>query len=66
MDNVCAIVLTVVCGVIWVLAGIVVCVITGVGVLVFGGGIVVAIGISGFAPWLRSVDFLLIVFPSIL
>ena len=59
-------VLTVVRGVIMVVAGVVICVVTCVGVHVFVAGIVVADEISGFTPWLRSDDFLLIVFPSIL
>ena len=64
--GVCITVLTIVCGVIMVLARVVVCVVTFVGICVFGGVIVVAAEISGFVPWLSSGDFLLIVFPSIM
>ena len=64
--GVCITVLTVVCGVDRVVGWVVVCVVTFVGICVFGVVIVVAVEISGFAPWLSSGDFLLIVFPSIL
>ena len=64
--DVCITVLTIVCGVIMVFARVVACVVTFVGICVFGVVNVVAVEISGFAPWLSSGDFLLIVFPSIL
>ena len=64
--GVCTTVFTVVRGVITVLVGVVVCIVTCVRICVIGAVIVVAVEISGFAPWLRSDDFLLIVFPSIL